>query len=72
MKWADSYIISERSLFLNVGDILSSFHVVGTLPCTKIKKTSNRSLKSFDKGFESCFRSKLLIPSGPAAFPTDV
>ena len=35
------------------------------------RKKMKRSLKGFDKGFESCFRSLLLIPSGPAAFPTE-
>ena len=49
--------------------ILASFQVVGTLPCAKEKL--KRSLKGLDNGFESCFRSLLLIPSGPAAFPTE-
>ena len=31
----------------------------------------NRSLKGFDKDFENCFRSVLLIPLVPAAFPTE-
>ena len=61
--------VSEGSLFVNIGEILASFQVVGTLPCTKEKL--NRSLKGFDKGFDSCFRSLLLIPSGPAAFSTE-
>ena len=41
--------------------ILASFQVVGTLPCAK--EILNRSLKGFDKGFESCFRRLLLLPS---------
>ena len=49
--------------------ILASSLVVRTLPC--VKKELNRSLKGFDNGFESCFRSLLLIPSGPAALPTE-
>ena len=49
--------------------ILASFQVVGTLPCAK--EELNRSLKGLDNGFESCFRSLLLIPSGPAALPTE-
>ena len=49
--------------------ILASFHVVGTVPCAKEKL--NRSLKGLDNGFEICFRALLLIPSGPAAFPTE-
>ena len=48
--------------------ILASFQVVGTLPCSK--EELNRSLKGLDNGFESCFKSLLLIPSGPAALPT--
>ena len=51
-----------------MGVILASFQVIGILPCAKGKM--NISLKGFDKGFESCFRSLLLIPSGLAAFPT--
>ena len=35
------------------------------------EKKINRSLKGFDKDFENCFRSVLLIPLGPAAFPTE-
>ena len=31
----------------------------------------NISLKVVDKGFESCFRSILLLPSGPATFFTE-
>ena len=34
-------------------------------------KQLNRSLKGFDKRFESCFRSILLILSGHAAFPNE-
>ena len=49
--------------------ILASFQVVGTLPCAKEKL--NRSLKGLDNGFESCFRSLLLIPIGHAALPTE-
>ena len=49
--------------------ILASFQGVGTLPCSK--EELNRSLKGLDNGFESCFRSLLLIPSGPADFPTE-
>ena len=52
-----------------MGEILASFQVVETLPCTKDKL--NISPRGFDKGFEICFRSLLLIPSGPAAFPTE-
>ena len=48
---------------------LASFLVVGTLPCAK--EELNRSLKGLDNGFISCFRSLLLIPSGPAAFPSE-
>ena len=49
--------------------ILASFQVVGTLLCSK--EELNRSLKRLDNGFESCFKSLLLIPSGPAALPTE-
>ena len=49
--------------------ILAFFQVVGTLPCAKEKL--NRSLKGLDNGFESCFRSQLLIPSGHADFPNE-
>ena len=49
--------------------ILASFQEVGTLPCAK--EELNRSLMGLDNGFESCFRSLLLIPSGPAALPTE-
>ena len=52
-----------------MGVILASFPVVGTLPCAKEKL--KRSLKRFDKAYEICFRSILLIPSRPAAFPTE-
>ena len=48
---------------------MASFQVVGTLSCAK--EELNRSLKGLDNGFESCFRSLLLIPSGPAALPTE-
>ena len=48
--------------------ILASFHVVGTVPCAK---KMNRSLEGLDNGFESCFRTLLLIPSGHTAFPTE-
>ena len=53
---------------LNIG-VIFSFQVVGTLLCAKEKL--NRSLKGLDNGFESCFRSLLLIPSGPATFPSE-
>ena len=46
-----------------------SSQVVRTLPCTDEKW--NRSLNGFDKVFDSCFRSLLLIPSGHAAFPSE-
>ena len=49
--------------------ILASFQVVGALPCSK--EELNRSLKGLDNGFESCFRSRLLIPSGLAALPIE-
>ena len=49
------------------GVILVSFHVVGALPCAKNLKGS---VKGFNKGFGSCYRCLLLIPSGPAAFHT--
>ena len=63
------FVISDGSFFLNIGVILTSFQVVGTLLCAKEKL--NRSLRGLDNGFESCFRSLLLMPSGPAAFPTE-
>ena len=49
--------------------ILASLQVVGSLPCDK--ETLNISLKGLDNGFEICFRSLLLIPSGPAPLPTE-
>ena len=69
MKLVDKLIFLMGHSFLSIGVILASFQVVGTLPCAKEKL--NRSLKGLDNGFKSCFRSLLLIPSGPAAFPTE-
>ena len=62
-------LVDNGSFFLNIGVILVSFQVVGTLPCAK--EELNRSLKGLDNGFESCFRSLFLISSGPAALPTE-
>ena len=61
--------MSEGSVFINMGEILSSFQDDGSLSC--LKEKMNRSLRVFDKGFESCFRSLVFITSGPAAFPTE-
>ena len=49
---------------------LMNHSLVGTLPC--VKEKMNRSLRGLENGFENCFRSLLLIPSGPAAFPTKI
>ena len=50
--------------------ISASSQVVGTLRC--VKEKMNRSLRGLENGFENCFRRLLLIPSGPAAFPTEI
>ena len=50
-----------------MGETFACFHTFGTSPC--LKEKLNKSQRGKERGLASSLRSRLLIKSGPVAFP---